>query len=88
MGVSIHYHAKMTGEMIFNCLVKSICLLLRNMKIEKIVKQRTLKSISGRVQILPVTYGRKAATKGAVSLILNKVLKLKNIDDFGATSTK
>ncbi len=49
-------------------------------RVNEIVHQRTLKSISGSVKILPVTFGMKAATKGAVSLILNKVLKLKSVN--------
>lgn len=47
--------------------------------IKDIVDKSTLRTKSRKVQILPVSFGLKAASKGAVALILNEVLKLNNI---------
>jgi glucokinase-like ROK family protein len=40
------------------------------------VNSKTLRAKSRKVQIIPVTFGMKAATKGAVALILNDILQL------------
>ena len=45
-------------------------------KISDIVGNCTLRTKSRKVQIQPVSFGIKAASKGAVALILNEVLKL------------
>jgi glucokinase-like ROK family protein len=50
-------------------------------RIKKIVAERTIKTRTRNVIIQPVTFGENAATKGAVALILNEVLKLKYLDD-------
>jgi glucokinase-like ROK family protein len=44
--------------------------------VRKTVKARALSKISHEVEILPATFGLKAAVMGAVSLILQKVLNL------------
>jgi predicted NBD/HSP70 family sugar kinase len=50
-------------------------------KIRKIAEERTINTRSRNVIINPVTFGDYAATKGAVALILNEVLKLKYLDE-------
>jgi glucokinase-like ROK family protein len=45
-------------------------------KINDIVSRRTIKTASRKVKIEPVTFGMKAASKGAIALILNEVLSL------------
>lgn len=43
-------------------------------KVRKVVKARALHKIAQEVEIVPATFGMKAAAMGAVALILNKVL--------------
>jgi predicted NBD/HSP70 family sugar kinase len=43
------------------------------------VNSKTLRTKSRKVQIIPVTFGIKAATKGAVALILDDVLQLNHL---------
>jgi glucokinase len=45
-------------------------------KVRKTVNARSLKRISQEIVIKPATFGTKAAVMGAVSLILDEVLKL------------
>ncbi|MGB5849798.1 MAG: ROK family transcriptional regulator [Ignavibacteriaceae bacterium] len=45
-------------------------------KINDIVSKRTINTDSRKVKIEPVTFGIKAASKGAIALILNEVLSL------------
>lgn len=49
-------------------------------RIQEIAAQRTIKTRSRKISIRPVTFGLKAATKGAVALILNEVLNLNYLD--------
>ena len=48
-------------------------------RLRQYVNSKTLRTKSRRVQIIPVTFGMKAATKGAVALILNDVLQLNHL---------
>ncbi|MCD6192531.1 MAG: ROK family transcriptional regulator [Candidatus Aminicenantes bacterium] len=43
-------------------------------KVRKVVKARALNKVAQEVEIVPATFGMKAAAMGAVSLILNRVL--------------
>ncbi len=45
-------------------------------KIQEIVNKRALRTRSRKILLKPVTFGMKAASKGAVALILNEVLNL------------
>jgi glucokinase-like ROK family protein len=49
-------------------------------QLKKIVSERTIKTRTRKIAIQPVTFGQKAATKGAVALILNEVLHLNYMD--------
>jgi len=48
-------------------------------KVNKIVRERSLSVIVRDIEIKPATLGKRAAVKGAIALILSKVLNLKNI---------
>jgi len=50
-------------------------------QVRKIARERTVQTRSRNVKIQPVTFGQKAATKGAVALILNEALNLNYLDD-------
>jgi predicted NBD/HSP70 family sugar kinase len=49
-------------------------------QVKRIIAERTIQTRSRKVDIRPVTFSQKAATKGAVALILNEALNLNIID--------
>jgi glucokinase-like ROK family protein len=50
-------------------------------KVREIVKKRAIQTTSRKVKIEPVSFGMKAASKGAIALILNEVLNLEFSDN-------
>ena len=46
-------------------------------RVKEVIRENTVKTRSRNVKILPVTFGPKSATKGAIALILNEVLSLR-----------